>query len=43
MKFRVEGEFEVILIVMGDDLEVSWRFFKLEILVEDKEIGGKLL
>ncbi|OBS73282.1 hypothetical protein A6R68_12136, partial [Neotoma lepida] len=37
--FRVEGEFEATLTVMGDDPEVPWRLLKLEILVEDKETG----
>lgn len=41
MKFRVEGEFEATLTVMGDDPDVPWRLLKLEILVEDKETGGK--
>lgn len=41
VKFRVEGEFEATLTVMGDDPEVPWRLLKLEILVEDKETGGK--
>ena len=40
MKFRVEGEFEATLTVMGDDPEIPWRLLKLEILVEDKETGG---
>ncbi|MEJ1281135.1 mediator complex subunit 14 [Cricetulus griseus] len=39
VKFRVEGEFEATLTVMGDDPEVPWRLLKLEILVEDKETG----
>ena len=41
VKFRVEGEFEATLTVMGDDPDVPWRLLKLEILVEDKETGGK--
>lgn len=41
MKFRVEGEFEATLTVMGDDPDIPWRLLKLEILVEDKETGGK--
>lgn len=41
VKFRVEGEFEATLTVMGDDPEIPWRLLKLEILVEDKETGGK--
>lgn len=40
MKFRVEGEFEATLTVMGDDPDIPWRLLKLEILVEDKETGG---
>ena len=40
VKFRVEGEFEATLTVMGDDPEIPWRLLKLEILVEDKETGG---
>lgn len=40
VKFRVEGEFEATLTVMGDDPDVPWRLLKLEILVEDKETGG---
>nr|XP_021505651.1 mediator of RNA polymerase II transcription subunit 14-like [Meriones unguiculatus] len=39
VKFRVEGEFEATLTVMGDDPEVPWRLLKLKILVEDKEAG----
>ncbi|XP_069492639.1 mediator of RNA polymerase II transcription subunit 14 isoform X2 [Ambystoma mexicanum] len=39
VKFRVEGEFEATLTVMGDDPEIPWRLLKLEILVEDKETG----
>lgn len=27
--------------VMGDDPDIPWRLLKLEILVEDKETGGK--
>ncbi len=41
VKFRVEGEFEATLTVMGDDPDIPWRLLKLEILVEDKETGGK--
>ena len=40
MKFRVDGEFEATLTVMGDDPDIPWRLLKLEILVEDKETGG---
>ncbi|TKS66944.1 Mediator of RNA polymerase II transcription subunit 14 [Collichthys lucidus] len=40
VKFRVEGEFEATLTVMGDDPDIPWRLLKLEILVEDKETGG---
>ncbi|XP_031442730.1 mediator of RNA polymerase II transcription subunit 14 isoform X1 [Clupea harengus] len=44
VKFRVEGEFEATLTVMGDDPDIPWRLLKLEILVEDKETGdGKAL
>lgn len=43
MKFRVEGEFEATLTVMGDDPDIPWRLLKLEILVEDKETGGNTL
>ncbi|KAG7261764.1 hypothetical protein CRUP_009516 [Coryphaenoides rupestris] len=39
VKFRVEGEFEATLTVMGDDPEIPWRLLKLDILVEDKETG----
>ncbi|KAM9319514.1 mediator of RNA polymerase II transcription subunit 14 [Gastrophryne carolinensis] len=39
VRFRVEGEFEATLTVMGDDPDVPWRLLKLEILVEDKETG----
>lgn len=39
VRFRVEGEFEATLTVMGDDPEIPWRLLKLEILVEDKETG----
>ncbi|KAH0624777.1 hypothetical protein JD844_032568 [Phrynosoma platyrhinos] len=39
VKFRVEGEFEATLTVMGDDPDVPWRLLKLEILVEDKDTG----
>uniref|UniRef100_A0A8C8LPL9 Mediator of RNA polymerase II transcription subunit 14 n=1 Tax=Oncorhynchus tshawytscha TaxID=74940 RepID=A0A8C8LPL9_ONCTS len=39
VKFRVEGEFEATLTVMGDDPDIPWRLLKLEILVEDKETG----
>jgi len=41
VKFHVEGEFEATLTVMGDDPEIPWRLLKLDILVEDKETGGK--
>lgn len=41
VRFRVEGEFEATLTVMGDDPDIPWRLLKLEILVEDKETGGK--
>lgn len=37
----MEGEFEATLTVMGDDPDIPWRLLKLEILVEDKETGGK--
>ncbi|KAJ7405479.1 Mediator of RNA polymerase II transcription subunit 14 [Willisornis vidua] len=40
VKFRVEGEFEATLTVMGDDPDIPWRLLKLEILVEDKETGA---
>uniref|UniRef100_A0A672I9H7 Mediator of RNA polymerase II transcription subunit 14 n=1 Tax=Salarias fasciatus TaxID=181472 RepID=A0A672I9H7_SALFA len=44
VKFRVEGEFEATLTVMGDDPDIPWRLLKLEILVEDKETGdGRVL
>lgn len=39
VKFRVEGEFEATLTVMGDDPDIPWRLLKLEVLVEDKETG----
>ncbi|XP_036401903.1 mediator of RNA polymerase II transcription subunit 14-like [Megalops cyprinoides] len=39
VKFRVEGEFEATLTVMGDDPDIPWRLLKVEILVEDKETG----
>ncbi|XP_059356261.1 mediator of RNA polymerase II transcription subunit 14-like isoform X1 [Carassius carassius] len=39
VKFRVEGEFEATLTVMGDDPDIPWRLLKLEILVEDKGTG----
>ncbi|KAG9348969.1 hypothetical protein JZ751_029286 [Albula glossodonta] len=39
VKFRVEGEFEATLTVMGDDPDIPWRLLKLEILVEDRETG----
>lgn len=39
VKFRVEGEFEATLTVMGDDPDIPWRLLKLDILVEDKETG----
>ncbi|XP_045140092.1 mediator of RNA polymerase II transcription subunit 14-like [Echinops telfairi] len=39
VKFRVEGEFEATLTVMGDDPDVPWCLLKLEILVKDKETG----
>uniref|UniRef100_A0A8C2L8D0 Mediator of RNA polymerase II transcription subunit 14 n=2 Tax=Cyprinus carpio TaxID=7962 RepID=A0A8C2L8D0_CYPCA len=42
VKFRVEGEFEATLTVMGDDPEIPWRLLKLEILVEDKGTGGNI-
>uniref|UniRef100_A0A672R4J8 Mediator of RNA polymerase II transcription subunit 14 n=1 Tax=Sinocyclocheilus grahami TaxID=75366 RepID=A0A672R4J8_SINGR len=42
VKFRVEGEFEATLTVMGDDPDIPWRLLKLEILVEDKGTGGKM-
>lgn len=40
VKFRVEGEFEATLTVMGDDPDIPWRLLKLDILVEDNETGG---
>lgn len=43
VRFRVEGEFEATLTVMGDDPDVPWRLLKLEILVEDKETGGDFM
>ncbi|XP_029113974.1 mediator of RNA polymerase II transcription subunit 14-like isoform X2 [Scleropages formosus] len=44
VKFRVEGEFEATLTVMGDDPDIPWRLLKLRILVEDKETGdGRVL
>ncbi|XP_041115002.1 mediator of RNA polymerase II transcription subunit 14-like isoform X1 [Polyodon spathula] len=39
VKFRVEGEFEATLTVMGDDPDIPWRLLKLEVLVEDNETG----
>uniref|UniRef100_A0A671T4M7 Mediator of RNA polymerase II transcription subunit 14 n=1 Tax=Sinocyclocheilus anshuiensis TaxID=1608454 RepID=A0A671T4M7_9TELE len=42
VKFRVEGEFEATLTVMGDDPDIPWRLLKLEILVEDKGTGGNI-
>lgn len=42
VRFRVEGEFEATLTVMGDDPDIPWRLLKLEILVEDKETGGEV-
>lgn len=42
VKFRVEGEFEATLTVMGDDPDIPWRLLKLDILVEDKETGGEV-
>uniref|UniRef100_A0A8C1MGM0 Mediator of RNA polymerase II transcription subunit 14 n=1 Tax=Cyprinus carpio TaxID=7962 RepID=A0A8C1MGM0_CYPCA len=35
VKFRVEGEFEATLTVMGDDPEIPWRLLKLEILTSN--------
>lgn len=40
--FHVDHEFEVSLTVMGDGMNVPWRLLDIDILVEDKEIGGKL-
>lgn len=39
--FRIEHEFEVALTVMGDGPGVPWRLLEIDILVEDKETGGK--
>lgn len=41
--FEVKHEFSVALTVMGDSPNVPWRLLDIDILVEDKETGGKLL
>lgn len=41
--FHVDHEFEVSLTVMGDAPTVPWRLLDIDILVEDKETGGKKL
>lgn len=43
MTFEVKNEFIVSLTVMGDGPRIPWRLLHLEILVEDKETGGKIL
>jgi len=40
--FEVKHEFSVALTVMGDNPSVPWRLLDIDILVEDKETGGKL-
>lgn len=40
--FEVKHEFSVALTVMGDSPTVPWRLLDIDILVEDKETGGKL-
>ena len=42
MTFYVQHEFEVSLTVMGDGPNIPWRLLEIDILVEDKETGGKL-
>lgn len=39
--FHVQHEFEVSLTVMGDGPNIPWRLLEIDILVEDKETGGK--
>lgn len=39
--FHVEHEFEVSLTVMGDGPNIPWRLLDIDILVEDKETGGR--
>ena len=41
MTFEVKHEFNVSLTVMGDSQTIPWRLLEIEILVEDKETGGK--
>ncbi|KAE8748234.1 hypothetical protein FOCC_FOCC005073, partial [Frankliniella occidentalis] len=38
--FHVKHEFKVSLTVMGDGPNIPWRLLDVEILVENKEIGG---
>lgn len=40
--FHVEHEFEVSLTLMGEGPNIPWRLLDIDILVEDKETGGKL-
>lgn len=39
--FEVKHEFSVALTVMGDSPTVPWRLLDIDVLVEDKETGGK--
>ena len=39
--FHVQHEFEVSLTVMGDGPNIPWRLLEIDVLVEDKETGGK--
>ncbi|KAJ8949024.1 hypothetical protein NQ318_005198, partial [Aromia moschata] len=41
--FHVQHEFEVALTVMGDGPNIPWRLLEIDILVEDKETGGRQL
>lgn len=41
MTFHVKHEFDVSLTVMGDGPNIPWRLLDVEILVQDKDVGGK--
>lgn len=40
--FHIDHEFELTLTLMGDSPNIPWRVLSIDILVEDKETGGKL-
>ncbi|XP_078476076.1 LOW QUALITY PROTEIN: mediator of RNA polymerase II transcription subunit 14-like [Lampetra planeri] len=39
VRLCVDGEFEAVLTVMGDDPDIPWRLLKLRILVQDRDTG----